>query len=128
MAQFAALGYLLVSSDRVAKTGKLTAGLVGLKQAAQLGRLGIVIGVAWLILRLISDVRADAMLIDPQVKLRVDLSIVQGVLFVLFALHIYGACLRGGRVIDFLLPPRPIRLWRLATGPGAWKKTATNRR
>jgi hypothetical protein len=120
LAQFAALGYLLVSSDRVAKTGKLTAGLVGLKQAAQLGRLGVVIGVAWLILRLISDFRADAILIDPTSQIAQRLSIVQGILFVLFALHIYGACLRGGRFIDFLLPPRPIKLWRLTTGPGAW--------
>ncbi len=122
VAQFAALGYLLVSSERVARTGKLRFGLVGLRQASQMGRLGIAVGVSWLILRLLSDYRADAILIDPASQIAQRLSIFQGILFVLLALHLYGACLRGGRLVDFLLPPRPLKLWRTATSAGSWTR------
>lgn len=120
--QFAALGYLLVSSERVARTGKLRSGLVGLRQATKLGRLGIAVGVSWLILRLISDYRADAILIDPTSKISQRLSIIQDILFLVLAVHLYGACLRGGRLVDFLLPPRPMKLWRLATNAGSWNR------
>jgi hypothetical protein len=122
VAQFAALGYLLVSSERVARSGKFRAGLAGLRQATQLGRLGIAVGMSWLILRLLSDYRADAMLIDPESKVAQRLSIIQGILFVLLAGHLYGACLRGGRFVDFLLPPRPLKLWRTATSAGSWTR------
>lgn len=122
VAQFAALGYLLVSSERVSRTGKFRSGLVGLRQATQLGRLGIAVGVSWLILRLLSDYRADAILIDPESRFAQRLSIIQGILFVLLAVHLYGACLRGGRLVDFLLPPRPLKLWRTATSAGSWRR------
>ncbi len=63
--QLMSLGYLLEAGGRVARTGRITAGLIGVRKAARLG--GIVLG-TWLLLwplRFVSSLSSSAHLIEP---------------------------------------------------------------
>src|SRR5436190_17483318 len=63
--QFLTLGYLLEAGGRVARTGKLRSGFIGVRIAARAG--GMVLG-AWLVLlplRLVSSLWLSAEIIDP---------------------------------------------------------------
>ena len=65
LAQFLSLGYLLESSARVARTGRLRDGLIGVRRAARVG--GVVAG-AWLAMVpawLVASMARSAELIDP---------------------------------------------------------------
>jgi hypothetical protein len=115
--QFLSLGYLLESSGRIARTGRLRDGFIGVRRAARVG--GIVLG-AWLMLlpvRLIASLAYSARIIDPGglVARRWNFALI--VLTILMAAHIIIACSRGGRLRYFLWPfGNPVwlvkRLWR----------------
>src|SRR5436305_13706488 len=65
LAQFLSLGYLLEAEGRVARTGRLRDGLVGVRRAARVGSL--ILG-TWLWLlpaRLVASMARSAELIDP---------------------------------------------------------------
>lgn len=105
--QIASLGYLLESSARVARSGRLREGFWGIRQAA---RVGGAVGVVWLMLllpRYLASLWSDALLIDP----RSDASRGLGVATLLASLwvvwHASAAVWRGGRFWHFLWP-RPI--------------------
>jgi hypothetical protein len=102
--QFLSLGYLLEAGGRVARTGRLRDGFIGVRLAARLG--GIVLG-SWVLLlpvRLVSGMARSAQIIAPNGRAasgwRLGLSILIG----LTALHVGAACLRGGRLRYFLWP------------------------
>jgi hypothetical protein len=105
LAQFLSLGYFLESSARVARTGRLRDGFVGVRRAARVG--GIAAGIwlatvpAWLIGTLLAG---PAELIDPggpaSRAWRAALVAVTG----LTLFHILTACARGGRLRHFLWP------------------------
>lgn len=109
--QILSLGYLLEASGRVARVGKLRAGLVGIEQAARLG--SIALG-AWLLLwipRLVSSLWHSAWLIDPTSGAT---RFLHGLLFLSTAWvvwHTAAAVARGGRLRHFLWP-RPLRFAR----------------
>jgi hypothetical protein len=107
--QFLTLGYLLESSGRVARSGRLREGFIGIRGAARMG--GFILG-AWLWLlpiRLSADLWYDAWLIDPQSAAAQGWRIGFTVLTAAILAHIAWAWLRGGRLRHFLWPA-PVRL------------------
>ena len=93
---FLALGYLLESSGRVARSGQLRDGFIGIRTAAGFGGLAVVGLVMWLPLYLLSLQAEAARIIDPSGR---AVRLAEGwlaVLAVLFSLHAAGALLRGG--------------------------------
>lgn len=98
------LGYLLESSGRIARTGRVTAGFVGVRKAARLG--GVVLG-TWLLLlpvRFVSSMAASARLIEPGGKADRAWSIALVVLTTLVVIQVVDACWRGGKLRHFLRP------------------------
>jgi hypothetical protein len=102
--QFLSLGYLLEAGGRVARTGKLRSGFIGVRLAARLG--GMVLG-SWLLLlpvRFVADLARSAAIIDPDgpvaANWRRGLLILIGLTFV----HIAAACARGGKLRYFVWP------------------------
>jgi hypothetical protein len=114
--QLLSLGYLLEAGGRVARTGKLRDGFIGVRLAARLG--GVVLG-AWLLLlpvRFVADMARAAEIIDPGGRAshqwRNALFVLIGLTFV----QIVSACSRGGKLRYFFWPFNVIwlirRLWR----------------
>ena len=103
--QFLSLGYLFESSARVARSGKLRHGLIGVRKASKVG--GLVAGV-WLSfgpLWIVSSLARSAQLIDPGGSVARGWEIARGVLLTLTVIHVTLACARGGRFRDFVWPP-----------------------
>ncbi|HET6879087.1 MAG TPA: hypothetical protein VFI31_02965 [Pirellulales bacterium] len=119
--QMLSLGYLLEASGRIARTGRLRDGFVGVRKASRLGSL--VFG-AWLVLlplRLVSTLATSARLIDPDSRAARGWSTALWVCTALAVIHIVGACWRGGRLRHFLWP-RPIRTLRSLFERGAYSR------
>jgi hypothetical protein len=109
--QFLSLGYLLEVSGRIARTGRLRDGFVGVRKAARVG--GFALGV-WLFLwplRALSSLLTDARIIDPtsSVSRNLALALAGGTLLV--TCHVASVAWRGGRLRSFLWPT-PIRFLR----------------
>jgi hypothetical protein len=115
--QFLTLGYLLEASGRVARTGRLRAGFIGVRIAARAG--GVVLG-TWLMflpLRLVSSLWFSAQLIEPDGLTARLWAVGLTVLTALMVLHVALAIACGGKLRHFLFPfANPIlvalRLWR----------------
>jgi hypothetical protein len=102
--QFLSLGYLLESSARVARTGRLRDGLFGVRRAARVG--GVAAGI-WLSLVpawLVGSYARSARLIDPGGNVAQSWQIAQVVTTVVSIAHVAAACARGGRPRHFLSP------------------------
>ncbi len=113
VAQFLSLGYFLESAARVARSGRLRDGLIGVRRAARAG--GVVLGsvLSLIPLWLVSSYARTADLIDPGGRMaerwRLGLAIVTALTFV----QITTSCARGGRLRHFLwLPGMPFWLVR----------------
>lgn len=108
-------GYLLEISGRIGRTGKFTAGFIGIRQAARLG--SIILG-AWIVLLPLRATEATvtaARLIGNAQQVRLW-SMLHIVLCVVLVTHIAIACGRGGRLRHFFWPlPAP---WVLLGGLG----------
>lgn len=117
--QFLSLGYLLEMSGRIARTGRLRDGFVGVRKAARVG--SIVLG-TWLLLwpiRIVSDWWYSAHLIDPRSLTTRSLRVVLVLLTLGILAHILWAWFRGGRLRHFLWP-QPIRFARRAFRGGKY--------
>lgn len=113
---FLSLGYLIHASGRVAVTGKLRSGFVGIRKASILG--SFFLG-AWLVslpVRIVSSLWKDAELIAPGSPTAQAWRIGLLVLASLTVLHIVWACLRGGRLRHFLWPA-PVRFFKWLSTP-----------
>ena len=102
--QFLSLGYLLEAGGRVARTGRLRDGFIGVRLAARLG--GLVLG-CWLMLlplRFVSDLAHSAQIIDPDGRAATAWRMALLVLIGVTSLHIGMACARGGRLRYFVWP------------------------
>jgi hypothetical protein len=117
--QLLSLGYLLEVSGRVARTGSLREGFVGIRKAARLGRIAVGVTVLMIPLWLASSMLASARWIDPASRASRGWAIGLVVLSVVVLVQIATACLRGGRIRHFFWP-RPIHSLRLALAPGAY--------
>ncbi|MCI0699694.1 MAG: hypothetical protein L0241_01235 [Planctomycetia bacterium] len=102
--QFLALGYLLEASGRVARSGKLLDGFIGVRTAAKFGGIAIACFLLWLPLYFMSIQAEAARIIDPHGRIARQWEIALSVLAVLFTLHASAAVLRGGRFRHFLNP------------------------
>jgi hypothetical protein len=114
--QFLSLGYLLEAGARVARSGRLRDGFIGVRLAA---RLGVVVAACWLFLlpvRLVASLADAAYIIDPGGRVAANWRVGLFVLAGLTALHIGTACARGGRLRYFPWPFNFVwllrRLWR----------------
>ena len=102
--QFLSLGYFLESSARVARSGRLRDGLVGVRKAARVG--GVTAGI-WLSLVpawLAGSYCRSAELIDPGGRIARNWRIALVAVTVVSLLHIGVSCARGGRLRHFLWP------------------------
>ncbi len=102
--QFLSLGYLLESGARVARTGKLRAGFIGIRKAA---RIGTVCLGTWLVLlpaRYLSNVALAAEVIEPGGELASKWRFGLFIAIALTFLHVVSAWARGGRLRDFAWP------------------------
>jgi hypothetical protein len=114
--QFLSLGYLLEASGRIARTGRFTAGFVGVRTFAHIG--SIVLG-TWLMLlplRLLSDLWYSAQLMDPSSTSAGVLRVALIGLTSLFIVHVLLAWYCGGRLRHFfwpLLAPFFLGMWVL---------------
>ena len=106
VAQFLCLGYLLAASGRVAISGRLLDGGIGVRQASRVGRIALGVGLSLLPARRVALLARSAEAIDPGGPVarawRGGLVVVLGLTLV----HLAGACARGGRVRHFLGPVR----------------------
>ncbi len=117
--QLLSLGYLLEVSGRVARTGRLRAGFVGIRTAARLGRIAVGVSILMIPLWIASSRRFSAQLIDPTSRAARGWNLALIVFSVLVLLQIVGACLRGARIRHFLWP-RPIQSLRCTLRAGAY--------
>jgi hypothetical protein len=108
--QLLSLGYLLEAGGRIARTGRLRDGFIGVRQAARVGSIVAGISLVLLPLQLVSSMAADAQLIDPNGPIARGWQFWLMVLSVLAAGHILAACSRGGRLRYFLWPFNPFWL------------------
>jgi hypothetical protein len=131
MLNFLSLGYLLEVSGRVAETGKLRAGFVGVRKASLAGT--IVAGTFLVLLpaRFAAGMWNDARLVAPGSAVESQWRIALIVITILTFAHILWACGRGGRLRHFLwpapllffntvMPPRPGALLDAAGRVGDW--------
>ncbi|REK15620.1 MAG: hypothetical protein DWQ37_09130 [Planctomycetota bacterium] len=110
--QLLSLGYLLETSGRVAREARLRDGFVGIRKAAQLGRIALGITILMIPLWIAAFLRFRAQLIDPASRQVQGWSIAVGVIAAVVLFQIVTGCLRGARIRHFLIP-RPIRSARL---------------
>jgi hypothetical protein len=114
--QFLSLGYLLETSGRIARTGRLRDGFVGVRRAARVGSIFLGTWLVLLPLRLVATLAHSARIIDPEGEVARRWNVALLVLTLLGAAHVVAAVSRGGRLRYFLWPFNPVwlarRLWR----------------
>ena len=102
--QFLSLGYLLEAGGRVARSGRLRDGFIGVRTAARIG--GLVLG-CWLMMlpvRFVADLASSASVIDPGGRVAENWRNGLLVLIGLTAVHTAAAVARGGRLRYFFWP------------------------
>ncbi len=102
--QMVTLGYFLESSARVARTGRLRDGVIGVRLAARIGGLAAAIWLALLPAWFVGSYARAAELIDPGGPGARLWRIGQLILSLLSLLYIAISCARGGRLRNFLWP------------------------
>jgi hypothetical protein len=102
--QVLSLGYFLESAARVARTGRLRDGLIGVRPAARIGCLAAAIWLALVPAWFVGSYARSAELIDPGGAAARNLRIGLVVATLISLLYIAVSCLRGGRLRHFLWP------------------------
>jgi hypothetical protein len=103
------LGYLLEVSGRIAKTGRVRAGFVGVRKAAAVGGIFMMTVLWTLPLFFVAEMRTAARIIDPTSTATRLLYVGLIVLTGLIAGHLIWAYIRGGKIRHFIWPA-PVRL------------------
>jgi hypothetical protein len=104
LAQFLSLGYFLESSARVARTGRLRDGLIGVRRAARIGGVAAAIWLTLVPAWLVGSFAGSAELIDPGGRVARNWRIGLVVVTAVSLFHIAVSCARGGRLRYFLWP------------------------
>lgn len=119
---FLSLGYMLECSGRVARSGRLRDGFVGIRKASILGSIAIFSWLILLPLRFVASLWKDAHLIDSASGTTRFMLILM-ILFSIVALgHISWSCIRGGRISHFLwFAPKRFKQWLLHE-PGKFQR------
>jgi hypothetical protein len=118
--QFLVLGYMLEACGRVARSGRLRDGLVGVRTAARLGGVALGCGLLWLPLYGMSIYAENAAIIDPGGAAARQWTLWLTVLAVLYAVHVAAACVRGGQFGYFLWPFNVVWVVRRALRGGMY--------
>jgi hypothetical protein len=121
LVQFLSLGYLLEASGRVARSGQLADGFVGLRKAARLGRLTLGICLLMVPLWLAASLRFSSRLIDPDSRATRLWSVAVLCIALVVLFQMVTGLLRGGRLRD-LLWPRPMASVRMLLQPGSYSQ------
>lgn len=109
---FLSLGYLVHASGRVAETGRLRDGFVGVRKALVLGRFVLGTWLVFLPVRIVSGLWRDAELIAPGGPTSRSWRVALLILTLVTLLHVVWACLRGGRLVHFIWPaPKRFIKW-----------------
>ena len=107
--QFLTLGYLLEAGARIARTGQLRSGFIGIRQTSRIG--GIALG-TWLLLwpaRFVSDIWYTSRLVAPDSPETARWRLLLVVLTIIVLGQISWAWFRGGKLRHFFWPA-PLRL------------------
>lgn len=102
------LGYLLEASGRVARSGRLRDGFVGLSRFAAVGRIVLASWLWILPIRLVYSFWRDAELIQAGSDIAIRLRVLLILMVLGIGAHLLRACLRGGKWRHFLWPA-PLR-------------------
>jgi len=113
------LGYMLEVSARVARSGRLRDGLIGLPRFAAAGKVVLGVWVWTLPIRLVHSYWHDAELIDPGGARAAELRGLLVVMIVVIVLHLAWACIRGGELRHFFWPA-PVRFLRWLGDQEKW--------
>lgn len=111
IAQFLSLGYLLEAGGRVAKSGKLRQGFIGISQAARVGSVALGVFLTMLPIRILSSYWYSSSLLNGDVAQTRSLRAIVLVLGTLAVFHILWAVFRGGKLRHFAWPA-PFLFWR----------------
>lgn len=107
--QFLTLGYLLEAGARIARTGRLRSGFIGIRQTSRIG--SIALG-TWLLLwpaRFVSDIWYTSRLVAPDSPETARWRLLLVVLTIIVLGQISWAWFRGGKLRHFFWPA-PLRL------------------
>ncbi|WP_165231096.1 hypothetical protein [Aquisphaera insulae] len=122
--QLVSLGYLLECSARVALTGRLRDGFLGIREAGRIGRLALGTFLSTLPLALAGSYASSADLIDPGGKAARGWHGIVAILAVMTLGHVFCAWARGGKLRYFLWPPgSPFWLVRQLRAGGLYTRT-----
>lgn len=104
------LGYLLEVSGRIARTGKFTAGFVGMRKASRVGSAVFGAFLVLLPLRFTLSMATQGRIIDPTSAATEGWAFAHFLLSIVLGVHVLIACARGGKLRHFLWPlPHPLR-------------------
>jgi len=116
------LGYLLESSARVARSGRLRDGMIGLSEFARAGTIALGIWLWILPIRLTLSFLRDAWLVDPESPAVTNLRILLVLLVVVIGIHLVWAVIRGGKARHFIWPA-PVRFFHWIGEKRDWRGT-----
>jgi hypothetical protein len=121
IAQLLAFGYLLESGGRVARTGRIRDGFVGVRKASRVGSVVVGVWMFLLPLELLSSLATSAQLVHPGGGVARIWKVGLLLATVLVVAHLLGACARGGRIRHFFLPfGNPVWIARRLRQGGAY--------
>ena len=109
--QFLSLGYLLESSGRIIRSGRIRDGFIGVRAAAGLGGIGLGIFLTMLPVRFFSSLWYSSLLLNGESNRTTGLRLVVFALLLLTTIHMAWAIFRGGKLRHFAWPA-PVKLWR----------------
>jgi hypothetical protein len=109
---FLTLGYILESSGRVARNGRLRDGFIGVRTAARFGGIAAGAFLFWLPLYGMSYMAERARIIDISGRIARKWETWLIVLTVFYVLHLVATCLRDGRLRSFFWPLNVVWLLR----------------
>ncbi len=134
--QFLSLGYLLESSARVARSGRLRDGFIGVRTAGRTGGAAAGVCLSLIPLWLVDSYARSAAVIAPGETVEKVWRLAAILVWALTCLHLLTAFARGGRLWHFLWPfGNPVRLYRglrqgglyAASRDGFWDYYAASR-
>ncbi|MDF1815927.1 MAG: hypothetical protein P1V20_27250 [Verrucomicrobiales bacterium] len=114
------LGYLLEASARVAKSGRIRDGVIGLEPAARIGKIVVAAWLIFLPVRVLHGYWLDANIIDQGTNEAKSLGVVLLLISCVSLFCIGWAIARGGKFRHFLWLA-PVRFLRRMGQPWNWK-------
>ncbi|MCB1085890.1 MAG: hypothetical protein KDM63_02495 [Verrucomicrobiae bacterium] len=101
---FLSLGYLLEASGRVAATGKIRRGFVGVRKASVVGGIALGVGLALIPVQIVAGFWRDAGMVSPGSAIEHRWKVAMVLVTLAVIVHVVWACLRGGKLRHFLWP------------------------